>query len=745
MSRAIWILALASSALLAQQNTPHAGYVYPAGGRQGETVEVVVGGQFLDGVNKVFISGKGIEATVAEYIKPITQGQANTLRDQIKELTEKNNPADSDKIAQIRLKLAQFIKRPMTPALAETVHVQVKLDANAEPGARQLRLLTTGGLTNPIVFCVGTLPEIAKKAAKVTGEPKVAAATKGAKKKASAPVVNTPVITDVKLPAIINGQIAPGGVDHYRFAAAKGQHVVIAAAVRELIPYISDAVPGWFQATLALRDASGKEVDYGDHYGFHQDPVLYYEIPADGQYTLDIHDSIYRGREDFVYRIQAGELPYLTGIFPLGGKAGQRTKVELTGWNLPAKQVVEDEKGKAPGVQFIELGNRLPFAVDNLPEMTAKSTPSAQKVKLPVIVNGRIDHPGATNVFRIDGRPGDEIVAEVIARRLDSPLDSILRLTDAKGKEIASNDDFEDKGAPLITHQADSKIQVKLPGAGSYFLTIGDTQHKGGPEYAYRLRISKPQPDFQLRVTPASVNARTGTAIPITVYALRHDGFEGEISLKLKDVPNGFHLTGGWIPQGQNSVRLTLSMPANRVDHPVNLHLEGSARVEGKEVQRVAVPAEDMMQAFAYRHLVTEDAWMARVTGAGRVRTRLPQWKLASDKPVKIPAASKAPAVKVLLPLGRYPEDVEISLSDPPEGITIDHYGVVEGGLAIVLKADGVKAKPGLGGNVIAEAFMPAAPASSDGSKKARRRTPLGTLPAIPFEVVATTIASASR
>ena len=38
------------------------------------------------------------------------------------------------------------------------------------------------------------------------------------------------------------------------------------------------------------------------------------------------------------------------------------------------------------------------------------------------------------------------MVAEVTARRLDSPLDSILRLTNATGKELAVNDDYRGQG-----------------------------------------------------------------------------------------------------------------------------------------------------------------------------------------------------------------------------------------------------------------------------------------------------------
>ncbi len=131
--------------------------------------------------------------------------------------------------------------------------------------------------------------------------------------------------TDIKLPVVVNGQMMPGTSDRYRFQAKKGQHLVIAADARELIPYVSDAVPGWFQADIALRDAQGKLLASADHFLFHPDPLLHYEIPGDGDYVAEIHDSIYRGREDFVYRMALGELPVITSIFPLGEQGGTRT------------------------------------------------------------------------------------------------------------------------------------------------------------------------------------------------------------------------------------------------------------------------------------------------------------------------------------------------------------------------------------------------------------------------------------
>ena len=63
-----------------------------------------------------------------------------------------------------------------------------------------------------------------------------------------------------------------------------------------------------------------------------------------------------------------------------------------------------------------------------------RHTEHAQVTKLPRIINGRIGHPGDVDVFRFYGRAGEEIVAEVYARRLDSPLDSLLTLADAAGR-----------------------------------------------------------------------------------------------------------------------------------------------------------------------------------------------------------------------------------------------------------------------------------------------------------------------
>jgi hypothetical protein len=733
----------------AQQNAPHVGYVYPAGGRQGTTFQVMVGGQFLVGVTSAYISGGGVQATAVDYTRPLTPQQVVQLREKLQELQKREREAAVLKeIAGIREQIAAARRRNANPVLAETVTLQVTVAADAEPGMRELKLATPLGLSNPLVFCIGQLPEFSETPPKIgVGPQNGAAGTE----------------MNISLPAVVNGQIVPrvaarpqaqtrpgqqftpGNVDRYRFQARQGQQLVIAAFARELTPYLADAVPGWFQATLALCDADGKELSYDDDYRFHPDPVLHYEVPRDGEYMIEIKDALYRGREDFVYRISLGELPFVTNIFPLGGRAGARTGIDVQGWNLPADKLTMDAGDKRPGIYplFVHKGelvsNSVPFMVDTLPESLEKepnsSQNAAQRVKLPIVVNGHIDQPGDWDVFSFDGRAGDEVVAEVYARGLDSPLDSVLKLTDAAGRQLAFNDDHEDKGSGWITHHADSLIMATLPAKGTYYLHLGDAQQKGGLEYAYRLRISAPRPDFDLRVVPSSINAAPGMTVPLTVYALRRDGFSGDIALALKDAPRGFALAGGLVPAGQDQVRLTITAPPPPLSNPLSLTLQGRALIQRREIIRVALPAEDMMQAFAYHHLVP--ASDLKVAVMRRAAFRAPV-RILGEQPVRIPAGRTVRIrVQYRMPANNPLGEVQFELSEPPEGVGLRELLPVQEGTDLVLQCDAAKAKPGLRGNLIVAVFAERSvtPANQN-ARPTRRRIALGTLPAIPFEIV---------
>jgi hypothetical protein len=164
----------------------------------------------------------------------------------------------------------------------------------------------------------------------------------------------------------------------------------------------------------------------------------------------------------------------------------------------------------------------------------------------------------------------------------------------------------------------------------------------------------------------------------------------------------------------------------------MSLRVEGRAVIQGKTVVRQAVAVEDMMQAFAYRHLVPTDDLRASVTGRGGIRAPV---RILSPEPVKIPAGGTA-RVRLSLPPAYLAFDkIEFELSDPPDGLTLSEVRVGSGGAEFVLHADPAKLKAGVRGNLIVTISGERVPPAGATAPAARRRVVLGTLPAIPFDV----------
>ena len=604
------------------------GYVYPAGAQQGTTVQVRLGGQRLEVPTGAIVSGKGVEAKLVEYRWYLNNQEVALMREQLQILEklakgkesagEKVDEATQRMMERIRERIAEWENFPANRSIVEIAIVELKVAPDADPGPREIRLVTTQGVTNPLVFHIGQFPEVARKPLKSCPKPILG-------NEQAAEVKRPPEEKEVKvtIPCVVNGQIAPGFVDADRFEAKKGQRLVIKAATRELIPYIADAVPGWFQSVLTLYDANGREVAFSDSFRFDPDPVIYYEVPADGEYVLTISDALFRGREDFVYRVSIAEAPFITHIFPLGGQVGQAVSLQVKGWNTDGAQVQMPPPDAGPGIHYIRVvrnglvSNRVPFALDTLPEVFEKEPNNqqdqAQPVSLPVIVNGRIDQPGDCDVFRVEGKAGQMLVAEVMARRLNSPLDSLLRITDANGKLLAINDDHEDPGMGQMTYHADSYIMFQLPADGIYFVHLDDTTRKGGDEYAYRLRLSEPLPDFALRVIPSGLAIRAESTAALRVYAIRKDGFAGDIQVTLKDPAEGFTNSPVTLRANQEMVSLGVKTTLKDSNGAVPLTVIGKAKIGDQEIVHEAVPAEDKMQAFLWRHLLPVGDLMARV------------------------------------------------------------------------------------------------------------------------------------
>lgn len=655
------LVVAASSSAMAQNQ--YIGYVYPAGGQQGVTFPIKLGGQALTHASDVVVTGDGVTARLVDYYRVLNNEEMGLLRQQINLLRKKETtvgdvmaakmawyefptpigpaqpmpaapqakdaPAPSEKeiakqnlIKRIQMLFDEDERNPAVAAQREIVFAEVTIAPDAKPGRREIRVITKHGISNALPFFVGQVPEVARKPVKTCTKPTLG--------KESAAKLNRPADEEevrITVPCTVNGQIAAGWVNRYRFAAGKGQRLVITAQARDLIPYVADGVPGWFQAVLKLYDANGNEVAYNDDFMFRPDPVIYFEVPADGEYVLTITDALFRGRESFTYRITLGELPFVSSIFPLGGRVGEPVKIEPGGWNLDQAVLAAPAKDAKPGIHWIAatrgnvISNQVPFALDTLPEsLDAESNDEpthAQKVSLPIIVNGRMDRPGDWDVFEVDGKAGQTIVAEVTARRLGSPFDSFIKITGADGKIIALNDDHQDAASGLNTDHADSYLMAKLPADGKYFIHLGDTRRHAGKAYAYRLRLSEPQPDFELRVIPSRVVIRSKAAVNLTVYAIRKDGYTGPIKLSFKDLPQGLESPGATLGANAQTVGLTVKTTLTDMEKPVDLTLLGIATVGDREIIRQAVPAEDTMQAFLWRHLLPAENLPALVYNPG--------------------------------------------------------------------------------------------------------------------------------
>jgi hypothetical protein len=104
---------------------------------------------------------------------------------------------------------------------------------------------------------------------------------------------------------------------------------------------------------------------------------------------------------------------------------------------------------------------------------------TAQPIEPGWTVAGSIQKPQDVDVFAIEGRAGDALVFDLFAQRFGSALDPVLTLYDARGEEIESRDDLE--------KSTDSRLEIRLPVSGTYYLAVSDALDRGGPSFIYRL------------------------------------------------------------------------------------------------------------------------------------------------------------------------------------------------------------------------------------------------------------------
>jgi hypothetical protein len=128
------------------------------------------------------------------------------------------------------------------------------------------------------------------------------------------------------------------------------------------------------------------------------------------------------------------------------------------------------------------VSNPLNLNVGQWPEVAKRdpntSLADAQPVELPAVISGVLNTGAQTNHYKFKAKKGEEFVFEVDAARRGSALDSSLMVLDAKGKELARNED---------AIGLDSLLFFTAPADGEFFVALRDFRYRGGNEYSYRL------------------------------------------------------------------------------------------------------------------------------------------------------------------------------------------------------------------------------------------------------------------
>jgi hypothetical protein len=150
-----------------------------------------------------------------------------------------------------------------------------------------------------------------------------------------------------------------------------------------------------------------------------------------------------------------------------------------------------------------------------------------------------------------------------------------------------------DDGGP--GYGKDSLLHFTAPADGDYVVRLSDVRKLSGPDYAYRLTVRRPSPDFMLSVSPRNPNVPVGGRIPITVTALKLDGFDAPVEVSLRNLPAGLQATKGVIQPGQISATLLLSADAHvRLDRAAPLEVAGRAQLSGAWEERWANPEDKL-------------------------------------------------------------------------------------------------------------------------------------------------------
>ncbi len=484
--------------------------------------------------------------------------------------------------------------------------------ADAAPGVRDFRIATPQGVST-----VGQLV--------IVRDGVIAEAPKNDKPEEA---------QQVTLPATLCGCVEKAeDVDYWKFHAEAGQSLAFHVHSARLEDSIHD-LQDHCDPILTLKSPMGAVLASSDNF-FFADPVIAHTFAAAGDYLLEIRDVRYEGNQFWEYCIEVSSRPLVETTFPLAFPRGQTSSLELVGFQLPSPPsgTVTPPADLPPGIHLLPLAigseqtSPVPLVVTDLPLMIEASGENntfdnAQAVTVPTGVNGRLETEADVDCYAFEAKKGQRYSFEIVARRVQSSVDSYLRILDEKGQQQVVNDDLRQGKR----NHADSQQEFWSPPAdGKYIVEVRDVHLRGGPQFPYLLKIERSQPYFELYSDSDKTQLSPGGSGVIFVRCERKNGFAGEVQLAIDGLPHGMTSSCGKIRADGQDGCIVLESDHDAPLGVSNVTITGTAAHALPDGQSVAlsainVPCQEIYFPGGGRGHWQVNTHAVAVTGYGDVR-----------------------------------------------------------------------------------------------------------------------------
>ncbi len=410
--------------------------------------------------------------------------------------------------------------------------LKVAIAADAVPGVCWLRVWNAEGASALRPFALGRLPEVLENE---PNETLTAAQTVDA------------------AGSVINGKLHKSGeLDTFKVSLKKGETLVADVLAHQVLKSPMDAV-------LQIASAEGFLLAQADD-SPGLDPRLVFTAPEAGDYYVRIfafpetpNSSIrYAGGNDYLYRLTLTTGPYLHHTVPLAVGADKPASLSLMGWNLPAEDQTLNLKSSEPILETLKIPAAVPLEVravahPSLIEADAKA--GSPSLVPPFSLTGHIEKADEIDRFQIAAKKDETLIVKVESAELGFPLDPVLEIRDAQGKSLQAMDDKS-------RNAADAETTWKVPADGTYEIQVTDRYQHGGWDYAYLLTVEKPKATFQVSLSGDVFTLTKDKPLEIPVTIARVNGFDGEIDVAVRGLPESFAVeTSEAKPGGESQSR----------------------------------------------------------------------------------------------------------------------------------------------------------------------------------------------